>query len=865
MRRGALLPLLGLGLLAAGPLRASPFLEAVTPFLKQHCHTCHDARKAKAGFRIDELGSDFLVGKTADQWKEVMDHVNLGEMPPEEEPRPDPKESFAVVQAIAAELRAAEKAARLKGGRTPMRRLNRDEYANTVRDLLKLDALALGPLVEDLPGDGKAEGFDRLGVALFFDATQIEQTLKAAERIAAQAIVEGEAPKTLRERFEAENDRHLGIRHETKLVKNRFNGDLQIENGPFKHWPHKDGMLMVQGGPTYERDLASYGRLGRMDVTARIPEDGYYRIRFKGGADMGHRQEPIRVKIRYGARLPIETWAELPVKTSADDPAVHEVTIFLRRGGEGIKRRLEFFWNDERKYVVTTDFSNEMFRLINGTVSRISKGKASGEATEERLKELEKRLADARQRADAWKGPAMRIHPEFEGKEPPRFYLDWIELEGPVREQWPPASHTQLLFDDKRAEDARYLRAIFARFLPRAYRRPVTEAEVDAVVGIAGKHLDEGGSFIEAARVGVQRVLTSPGFLFIREPAAKPRPLNDYELASRLSYFLWSTMPDDRLFDLAAKGALKQPPVLRTELKRMLADPRARELVENFTGQWLSVREFGSVMPANNYTDYDPELEAASKAEAYAFFAEVLARDLPVTNFLDSDFVVINERLARHYGIEGVTGKTFRKVALRPEHHRGGIFGMAGLMTLLSDGTRTLPVRRAAWIRENLFNDPPPPPPPNAGEVQPNTSGEKLTVRERLERHRDEPTCASCHATLDPYGLALENYDAIGKWRTHANGENFRGRNVPELDVSGELPGGRSFGTLEEFKSALLEGKDAFVRAFTERMLTYALCRPVGYVDNREVSKIVAALKQNDYRMRALIEAIVFSEAFQMK
>lgn len=323
-------------------------------------------------------------------------------------------------------------------------------------------------------------------------------------------------------------------------------------------------------------------------------------------------------------------------------------------------------------------------------------------------------------------------------------------------------------------------------------------------------------------------------------------------------------MPDEQLFDLAEDGELHRLEVLRSQVERMLDDPRSAQFVEGFAGQWLNVDQFGSVEVANQYQDYDAELEAASKQEALAFFAEILSSDLPITNFLDSDFLVINQRLARHYGIEGVEGQQFRKVAIAPEQHRGGILGMAGLLTLLADGTRTLPVRRAAWIMENVFNDPPPPPPPNAGEIQPNTAGENLTVRERLARHRDEATCASCHTQLDPFGLALENYDAIGAWRTHANGERFR-RNPPELDVSGRLPSGRSFDDLQGFKAALLAEHETFAKAFSEKLLTYALGRPVGYIDRRTIDDLTAALNENDDRLRSLVQAIVASEAFRSK
>ncbi len=362
-------------------------------------------------------------------------------------------------------------------------------------------------------------------------------------------------------------------------------------------------------------------------------------------------------------------------------------------------------------------------------------------------------------------------------------------------------------------------------------------------------------------------MLCSPGFLFIQEPAVgeTPRELNDYELASRLSYFLWSSMPDETLFKLAESGQLHDPRTLLEQVDRMLDDPKAAALVEGFAGQWLHVREFGNTMPAAEYRDYDAELEESSKLEAYAFFRKVVADDLPVTNFLDSDFVMINERLARHYGIEGVEGPNIRRVAVEPQHHRGGVLGMAGLMTLLSDGTRTLPVRRAAWVKTELFGDPPGNPPPNAGEIQPNTAGKKLTVRERLDLHRNEPTCASCHAKLDPFGIALENYDVIGQWRTQANGEGFRGKNAPLIDVSGEFPEGDAFASLDEYKAGLLERRDQFTRNLVEKMLTYALTRPVGYADRQTVAAITESVQRDDYRMRTLIRAVVRSELFQSK
>ncbi len=243
----------------------------------------------------------------------------------------------------------------------------------------------------------------------------------------------------------------------------------------------------------------------------------------------------------------------------------------------------------------------------------------------------------------------------------------------------------------------------------------------------------------------------------------------------------------------------------------------------------------------------------------------MLAKNLPITAFIDSDFLVVNDRLARHYGIAGVEGPEFRRVAIQPQHHRGGVLGMAGLMTYLADGTRTLPMRRGSWVLRELFNDPPNDPPPNAGEIQPNTAGKNLTVRERLELHRRDEICASCHFKLDPYGLALENYDAIGQWRERFNGEGFRGSKAPMLDVSGSFPDGKKFATLEEYKAGLMAQKDKFARAFSVKMLTYALGRPVGYPDHQLIDSLVELLRKNNYRIQPLIYAIAASEVFQTK
>jgi len=850
----------------AGFAAAPDFEREVHPFLKQHCYSCHDAKKAKAGFRIDELGTDFLKGTTADDWHEVINQINSGEMPPKKEPRPDAKAAFAVVEWVGGNLRNAERQARMAGGRILMRRLNRQEYANTVGDLFRLDPHFVEKLKRELPADGKAEGFDRIGSALFFDQTQMLGYLDWAGQIARE-VVQSAPPQA--ETYVYEAEKHLN-RNESPTVEVAQANAHQIPLGPTFYDKKATGVEMWAGhGGKVDEDKqwASVPYGPRPDVTKLVKQDGYYRVRVHAGATPGARGTPVVMRLTYATGTPLESVHDIPIQGTLEKPGVAETLLFLRAGQPDQQKPLVPTWNGINNLRVNNpEWSNvhQRWLSVQGKISKAVAARDDAEVT--RLKAArEQVLKDL----DAFTGPRWMPHPTHDAATAPRLFLDKIEVEGPLPKEWPPASHAVLGLDDQTSQDENGLRSVFARLLPRAYRRPVEAAEVDKFVRIAaGAMQREKMPFPEALRLGLQTMLCSPGFVFIQEPqpsaaaAAKgTRPLNDFELASRLSYFLWSSLPDDELLSLAAKGTLKQPAALRTQVTRMLADAKSRRFVENFAGQWLDVEQFGSVEPAKEYKSYDNALRTASREEPLAFFQQVLTENLPVASFLDSDFLVINERLAQHYGIEGVSGEAFQKVALKPEHHRGGVLGMAGLLTLLADGTRTLPVRRGAWVLEKLLNDPSPPPPPNAGDIQPNTAGAKLTVRERLQKHRDEPNCASCHAKLDPYGLALENYDAIGAWRERQNGEGIQGPKAPVIDASGALKSGREFKDLPGYKAALMAEQDKFIRAFTEKLLTYALGRPVGYVDHATIETIL----KSEPRLQSLVQAIIASEPFLTK
>jgi len=841
--------------------------QTVVPFIQKYCIECHGDDHARASFRIDRLHTDFLVRTNADMWHEVIDNMNLGLMPPPRSPQPDADQVFQIVEWVGHKIHEAEREVRMAGGQAVMRRLNREEYANTVVDLFQLRPEMVESVRELLPADGTAEGFDRIATALFVDQTQLEQYLAAGREVARMVIREplSEPEVMIYKAAERKRDPQTVRRTATSVLR-----DNPMPVGPPTSENRPDGLLMWGGGinnrPDNEWLTPPPG--GEPTLTDLVREDGYYRIRVKGGVDLGKRGTPIILRLTYAPRTPYEQEIDIEVQGTIDAPEVVEQVVYLRAGGEDMARPMRWQWNGMPGVRVSDEGYQEVNAAMNRAVNAVTRA-VEEQADAETLRQLEAERDAAIAALGAYPGNRYQVGDGIVVEELPKLLLDWIEVSGPVDPEWPPASHAVLGFNGSGVpETEQEIRAVFERFLPLAYRRVVQPGEADRFVRLVARARSEFGlNAPEALRVGMQAVLAAPGFLYLTEPQPEQvaRRLTGVEFANRLSYFLWSSMPDIELLQLGMSGELFEPAVLQQQLMRMLEDPRSERFVENFAGQWLDVRRYGSVQPAREYSDYDDELEAASKLEPLLFFDTVLRKNLPITNFIDSDFLVVNERLARHYGIEGVEGPEFRKVSIPEGVERGGVLGMAGLLTLLSDGTRTLPVTRAAWVREKLLHDPPPPPPPGAGEVQPNTAGQMLSVRERLELHRDEPTCASCHAALDGYGLALENYDAIGAWRTHQNGEGIRGNNAPVIDASGNLKSGRQFQDLRGYKEALLEEKDKFAEAFVKTMLTYALSRPVGVIDNSTVQQLHGYLTANEYRIQPLLYAIVTSELFQTK
>ncbi len=823
------------------------FESVVQPFIKKHCVRCHGATKHEGDLRLDTLTADFDSAGQAAVWIEVMDNLNLGEMPPEGEAKPSAAEHRDVVRWLAAALRAARTRSAGAGGRVLLRRLNRTEFSNTIRDLFQMRFLPGEDPAELLPPDPTIDGFDKVGSALMLDPSLLAGYYEAARRIVDKAIVSGPpAYPTRRTRFEWED-----------MAKPEF-GFAYVCGSGGRYCLENDVRL-----------LAGAARVGRglyyPGTKQMFPVNGFYTVRIRAAAQHGRPDDPVKMFVRRinGRESDL---IETEVTATLDKPRVYSATrpmvavpgasgVYMQAGivnGSKVSVGMPRYWDFHKKMEAAS--------------------KAGNHAEALRLR--------ARMKSEGWTGGNRPAEVLLDPSTAPKLIIDWIEIEGPLYEAWPPLSHKALFFKDEDApKDMKYVREMFARFLPRAFRRPVEEAEVERVVELVRRELKQDVSFEDAIKVGLTYTLTSPAFLYLVEPRGKatlvptkaglepaPRALTDFELASRLSYFLWSSMPDPRLLQLAGDGRLGVPAILVKEVDRMVADPKSRALVDSFAAQWLRTGEFLDFTPDRKiYRDFDPALREDMVGETLAFFEEVLREDLSVLSFLDSEFVMVNEPLAKFYGLEGVKGKAIRRVSLPKDSPRGGLLGQAGVHLRGSDGIRTKPVNRGVYVREVLFNDPPDPPPPNVGEVEPNIQGKRLTVRERLLQHQQIEACASCHRGIDGYGLALENFDATGAWRDRQNGEDFRGSKTPPIDASGKLPNGRAFKNFLEFKALLLEQDGRFRRALAEKLFVYALGRPVEPADRGTIDAVVAEMVEEGDTLRAAIKALVATSVFRTK
>ena len=764
------------------------FKSSVLPILQAKCFACHGEDVQEADLRLDNLSTDFLADRAAaTAWHEAMHVLNKGEMPPADGEPLTSKEREVLVHWIRGEIDRVKAELKSTGGRVVLRRLNREEYQNTMRDLFDLEM----DYARDLPREGASpDGFKNNGQSLQMTAIQLEYYLDAARRALDRVIVTGDAPEVFEHTFEKSNVGDKWFNYEVSNYLGRWQG--------------------------------FYGKM----VDA-YPEEGDYLVTVTAHADMPKDRGAPLMEVSVGYR--------------PDTEQIWEVT-----------ETIEITKPESTTYEFTG-------RVENHPLPVRGQGKFPG---------LVVRVLN---QYDDGAGKPKEVELERDGKKkkgfPPEagypvIHIEKVTFKGPVFDQWPPKRHREILFesDMRQSDEQGYVALVMERFLKRAFRRPATKDEIQRFVDFYLSIRADFPSFEEAMKETLAMALISPPFLYLVEPAQdKKRDLSDWELASRLSYFLWSTMPDQELLDLAESGQLTRPTVLDEQVQRMLQDDRGWRFYQQFTDQWLKLENTTQIaIDTGTYKGFQRDLKEEMLQETRHFLRHLTLNDLSALNMLDADFTMLNERLARHYGVEGVIGNAYRQVAMT-EEVRGGLLGQSSVLMLGSTGKDSHPIRRAVWLRDRLLNDPPAPPPPDVPDLdETNPDFAKLTIREQLEVHRNKESCASCHRGIDPWGIALENFDAIGLFRTEVHEKP-----VVAIDT---LPNGTQLDGVVSLKKYLVEHRsEDFARALVSRLAVYALGRNLELSDEDLIDDLTNEFTRDDYHIMALIQNLVASEAFLTK
>ena len=776
-------------------------------FLKNYCIQCHGPDKQKGDRRFDQLTGDFTQLAEAEAFQEILDQLNLGEMPPEGKPRPNPPDLKLLVAQLTESLARARAAATENSGKVVLRRLNREEYRNTIRDLFGLKMVDFDPTTT-FPPDDTIEGFDNVGEGLVTSDHLLRNYLYAARQVADKVVRPGPKPEMIR--YEKANE----------APTNTLEKDARAAAG----------RMFIK----FRQPLG----IMQLDKRRGVPAAGEYVIRFSARA--------IRRKSRY---------KDEDLRYNSNEPMRLSVSIDSRELGATAHRIIgEYNIPDDR----TVEIEHRVWLEKGFTFHVHWANGPHGSFKRIMRKVLPKYNPDALMLA-------RNPHEVYLGSGP-ELHVKTLAIEGPFYKTWPPIGFARYFPHPPEEPDIAYLEESLVRLASQAFRRPVKREEVESYLRLAREHLVRHENFWDAARYGVQALLTSPQFLYLVETETPDEsavmgdvPLSNHELANRLSYFLWSSMPDYELRKAADEGELTKPLVLQRHVERMLNDDKTVSFIHNFTGQWLDLRELGTMPPdpESNKIYYSDNLEEAMRQETRLFFAHIMKQNRSVLEFIDADYTFANSALARHYGIQMETGRGFQRIVIPGDANRGGVLGQGSILTATSNGVETLPVSRGMWVLENLLGIHPNPPPPDIEPIEPDTRG-VTTIRQKMEKHRSTATCYECHRKIDPFGLALENYDHLGVWRDSYN------KALP-IDSAVELPDGSRLTGPTGIKQFILARPEQFTRCLTEKLLVYALGRRLSFNDRDDVEHIVDQVSLQQYGLRTLIHQIVSSKVFHSK
>jgi hypothetical protein len=843
-------------------------------FFSKHCSECHDSDTHKGNLDLTKLKLDFNTPEIFSVWVKIHDRITSGEMPPKKKDRPPKKDLAAVTKWLHDSLVSAEHAKLAGEPRTGVRRLTRGEYENTIRDLFDMPGIALQG---DLPADGSAHGFDNNSDALDISHVNLAKYVEAADRVLDLAIATRPTPPSVQ-------TRRISLVNSGGFVAH------VVMNG--------DGVLLKNKQPDPEFPPA--GEQGHLD------EGAHERMgSFSNGATVGlfrHEDESLSPyfiehvtiypgKYRVRTSLWSFQWDKGKVLPSRGTEAARLSVVQLTgdgRGGQHPSYVLGYYDApsiESREHEVITWLNhNEIIGFNVASLAPVANYSRKG-------------------RAMAFTGPGIAC--------------DWLDIEGPLNEVWPPVAHRTLLGDlplvefeapenpgvrapvrkqvrqlgaaknrpdpvkgvwtVQSAQPASDADQLLGSFLPKAFRQPVGADVRQEYVWKVEERLKAGDCFETAMRWAYRAALCSPEFLYRVEPSGT---LDDYALASRLSYFLWNSLPDEQLTTLSASGKLHNPKVLRDEVERMLKSPKSKRFVEDFVGQWLKLRQIAANDPDRKlYPEFSPYLQDSMVAETRAFFRELIDRDLNARHLVRSDFAMLNQKLAVHYGIPNVIGSQIRQVPLPEDSPRGGFLTQAAVLKVTANGTTTSPVPRGAFVMARLLGKPPEPPPPNIPAIEPDVRGAS-TIREQLEKHRSDANCAACHAKMDPAGFALESFDVIGGYRTRYRSigtgdpaprgsiDPFIGISFklgPDVDSSGTLPDGRKFSDIRELQALLAADPEPLLRNLAEQFAIYSTGRSLTFSDRDAIAIIVSRTQKQGGGIRTLIHELVQSKLFQTR
>jgi len=822
-------------------------LDTVVPkFIKTYCIACHDSENEKGDRDFEVLLADSKSPGYQHTLIEILDQLNLGEMPPKKKRKqPSNAERRLVVEKITDYLIEVDQSKAAHS--TVLRRLTRYEYNNTMRDLLGVHPDSSDATAE-FPADVNVHGFVNVGENQVLSSYQLQHYMKAARRYLDQALVFDQAKANIQKlKFSAKhfNSKKLANGGVTYRVISKNQRYVDIGHGQ-----------PDESAPTYAKNFTNKG----------VSQDGYYRISIKAEAvGRKHNYDPKIFRSDPNQPLKMGVW-HVPDKHLLDKSS-SEGRVFISA--------LELEDNVANVYGMTVWMpkgSIPYVHWINGesikSVMKKVQRKYHRETMSLSQTDIDRLVEQGKKAPTRPRKPSVVLSDVYEG---PRIRLYGMHIEGPLNEQWPPKNHRNIVGDVIKASEVN-ISKVFVSFARKAFRRPVSKTEVAHYINYTQGLIKEGHDHAEAIKLGLAAILTSPRFLFMAEgDAQNNKLLDEYELASRLSYTLWSSMPDDILLNKAAKGTLSDPSVLKAETLRLLQDERSKAFTQHFVNAWLRLDKLGTMPPGSKLYRryYFDRLEAAMRTETEKFFDHILFTNKPLVHFIAGNYSFLNDNLAKHYGVAGEFDESFKLVALPKELRRGGLLGHASILTASANGIDTSPVLRGVWMLESMLGTPPSPPPPDIPPIEPDLRGTK-TIRDQLAKHRSSDACSVCHNKIDPWGGALEYFDPIGSLRTNYAGRSKKGvkkqkKRGPIIDGSGELSTGELVNHEGDLKIALYKRQALFSRNLIAKLLTYSTGREMTYRDQAEIGRMVKQLDDSGNGMQDLLHQVVASDIFHQR